>query len=129
NFCLALLLFVIVLWTTEALPLFVTGLFVPLLAIFLRVIKDDHDQRVDSVKATSYLFGHMLSPTIFLLIVAFTLAAVLSNHKVDNIIASKILGLSGNKPRTILLSYMAVTCFSSMWISNVAAPILSYSLS
>ncbi|KAH9456490.1 hypothetical protein KEM48_003207 [Puccinia striiformis f. sp. tritici PST-130] len=128
--CLAMLVFVVVLWTSEALPLFVTGMFVPLLVIVLRVIrdKDNENQRMDSTHAAVFVFGQMFNPTIVLLLGAFTLAAVLSKHNIDKVMAAKLLSLAGTKPRAVLFAYMAVTCFASMWISNVAAPVLSYSL-
>ncbi|OAV95925.1 hypothetical protein PTTG_04755 [Puccinia triticina 1-1 BBBD Race 1] len=128
--CLAMLVFVVVLWTSEALPLFVTGMFVPLLVIVLRVIRDKtkNDERMDSSHAAVFVFGQMFNPTIVLLLGAFTLAAVLSKHNIDKVMAAKLLSFAGTKPRAVLFAYMAVTCFASMWISNVAAPVLSYSL-
>lgn len=128
--CLAMLVFVVILWTSEALPLFVTGMFVPLLVIVLRVVKDklNDDERMDSTRAAVFVFGQMFNPTIVLLLGAFTLAAVLSKHNIDKVMAAKLLSLAGTKPRAVLLAYMAVTGFASMWISNVAAPVLSYSL-
>lgn len=39
-----------------------------------------------------------------------------------------MLSLAGTRPRSILFAYMLVACFASMWISNVAAPVLCYSL-
>ncbi|KAA1074541.1 low-affinity phosphate transporter [Puccinia graminis f. sp. tritici] len=128
--CLAMLVFVVVLWTSEALPLFVTGMFVPLLVIVLRVIRDKtrDNERMDSSHAAVFVIGQMFNPTIVLLLGAFTLAAVLSKHNIDKVMAAKLLSLAGTKPRAVLFAYMAVTCFASMWISNVAAPVLSYSL-
>jgi len=128
--CLAMLVFVVVLWTSEALPLFVTGMFVPLLVIVLRVIRDKtkNNERMDSSQAAVFVFGQMFNPTIVLLLGAFTLAAVLSKHNIDKVMAAKLLSLAGTKPRAVLFAYMSVTCFASMWISNVAAPVLSYSL-
>ena len=38
--CLALLVFVSLLWCTEALPLYVTSMLVPALAVLLRVLVD-----------------------------------------------------------------------------------------
>lgn len=70
----------------------------------------------------------MFSPTIMLLLGGFTLAAALSKQNIDKVLATKVLGLAGTKPRSVLLSYMCVACFASMWISNVAAPVLCYSL-
>ena len=63
-----------------------------------------------------------------LLIGGFTLAAALSKHNIDKMLATRVLGFAGTRPRSVLLAYMAVACFASMWISNVAAPVLCYSL-
>lgn len=63
-----------------------------------------------------------------LLIGGFTLAAALSKHNIDKMLATRVLSFAGTKPRSVLLAYMGVACFASMWISNVAAPVLCYSL-
>ncbi|KAF8547919.1 hypothetical protein OG21DRAFT_1599587 [Imleria badia] len=41
---------------------------------------------------------------------------------------TRLLSMAGSKPRTVLLAFMAVSCFASMWISNVAAPALCFTL-
>ena len=58
----------------------------------------------------------------------FALAAALSKYNIAKVFASYILAFSGTKPRNILLSIMSVALFLSMWISNVATPVLCYSL-
>lgn len=63
-----------------------------------------------------------------LLLGGFTLAAALSKQNIDKVLATKVLSFAGTKPRSVLLAYMCVACFASMWISNVAAPVLCYSL-
>jgi len=90
--------------------------------------KTKNNERMDSSQAAVFVFGQMFNPTIVLLLGAFTLAAVLSKHNIDKVMAAKLLSLAGTKPRAVLFAYMSVTCFASMWISNVAAPVLSYSL-
>ncbi|CEQ41668.1 SPOSA6832_03395 [Sporobolomyces salmonicolor] len=91
----------------------------------------------------------MFSPTIMLLLGGFTLAAALSKQNIDKVrsfpiyfsslsdpvscslhkvLATKVLSLAGTRPRSVLFAYMCVACFASMWISNVAAPVLCYSL-
>ncbi|GAA5975622.1 hypothetical protein JCM11641_003548 [Rhodosporidiobolus odoratus] len=128
--CLALLVFVTIFWALEIVPLFVTALMVPFLVIVLRVIRsqDGLDRRLTSPEATKYIFGQMFSPTIMLLLGGFTLAAALSKQNIDKVLATKVLSLAGTRPRSVLFSYMLVATFSSMWISNVAAPVLCYSL-
>lgn len=100
------------------------------MAVVLRVIRsqDEDDRRLTAPEATKYIFSTMFSPTIMLLIGGFTLAAALSKHNIDKMLATRVLSLAGTKPRTVLIAYMAVACFASMWISNVAAPVLCYSL-
>ncbi|WVR07611.1 hypothetical protein IAU60_004653 [Kwoniella sp. DSM 27419] len=127
--CLAMLVFCTILWATEAIPLFVTSLSVPLLVVFLRVIRSaDGEQRLPAADATKYIFSQMFSPTIMLLIGGFTIAAVLSKTRLDVMTASRILNAAGTRPSVVLLVLMFVATFASMWISNVAAPTLCYAL-
>ncbi|WWC93751.1 hypothetical protein V866_000587 [Kwoniella sp. B9012] len=127
--CLAMLIFCTILWATEAIPLFVTSLAVPLLVVFLRVLRSaDGETRLSAADGTKYIFSQMFSPTIMLLIGGFTIAAVLSKTRLDVMTASRILNAAGTKPSVVLLVLMFVATFASMWISNVAAPTLCYAL-
>ncbi|KAJ2161206.1 low-affinity phosphate transporter [Coemansia sp. RSA 552] len=128
--CWAMLIFVSLLWATEALPLHVTALLVPLLTVMLGVMRSPakshaHLGAGDAAKA---VFSAMFSPVIMLLLGGFALAAALSKHDVARIVASWILSKAGTNPRTVLLANMLVATFASMWISNVAAPVLCFSL-
>ena len=58
----------------------------------------------------------------------FAMAAALSKHYVAKWAASAVLGRLGRSPASLLLASMGVAAFLSMWISNVAAPVLVYSL-
>lgn len=42
--------------------------------------------------------------------------------------ATLVLSKAGTRPRTVLLTSMFVAMFASMWISNVAAPVLCFSI-
>ncbi|KAG7106734.1 putative transporter C3B8.04c like protein [Verticillium longisporum] len=113
--CLALLVFVSLLWATEAIPLFVTSLTIPFLCVVLRVVRAEEKpyQRLDSKSATA---------------VGFTLAAALSKCKIDKRLATFVLSKAGTTPRTVLVANMLVAAFASMLISNVAAPVLCFSI-
>ncbi|KAF9448494.1 Sodium/sulfate symporter [Macrolepiota fuliginosa MF-IS2] len=128
NNCLAILIFCTVLWASEAIPLFVTSLLVPALLIALRVIRDDNLERLSTSDATKYVFSIMFNPTIMLLIGGFTISSALSKTNIDRVIITRVLSFAGTKPRTVLLAFMCVSCFASMWISNVAAPTLCFTL-
>ncbi|KIY66322.1 Sodium/sulfate symporter [Cylindrobasidium torrendii FP15055 ss-10] len=129
NRCLAILVFCTVLWASEAIPLFVTSLLVPLLVVCLRVIRNSESQAgLSAPDATKYIFSVMFSPTIMLLIGGFTISSGLSKTNIDRVLITRVLSLAGSKPRTVLLAFMCVSCFASMWISNVAAPTLCFTL-
>lgn len=128
--CIALLECVALLWATEALPLFVTAIMIPFLETVMLVFKDSKTgATLSAANAASTAFSAMWSSTIMVLLAGFTLAAALSKYDVAKVLASYLLSLAGKKPRNVLLMIMGVVFFLSMWISNVASPVLTYSLS
>ncbi|KAF4597064.1 low-affinity phosphate transporter [Pleurotus pulmonarius] len=137
NKCFAILIFSTVLWATEAIPLFVTSMFIPLLMVCLRVIRSSDCANSSELPdcspltpqaATKFVFGSMFSPTIMLLIGGFTISSALSKTNIDRILVTRVLSLAGSRPSTVILAFMGVSCFASMWISNVAAPTLCFTL-
>ena len=63
-----------------------------------------------------------------LLLGGFTVAAALSKYDIAKRIATFVLSKAGTRPRTVLVTNMFVAAFASMWISNVAAPVLCLSI-
>ncbi|KAK4957863.1 low-affinity phosphate transporter [Elasticomyces elasticus] len=128
--CLAMVVFVSLLWATEAIPLFVTSLLVPFLVVVLRVVRSDAKpyRRLESKAAASYVFAAMWTPVIMLLLGGFTIAAALSKYNIAKMMATFVLSKAGTKPSTVLITSMFVAMFASMWISNVAAPVLCFSI-
>lgn len=63
-----------------------------------------------------------------LLLGGFALASALSKHNIAKRLAVAILSRVGRRPEHVLLANMLVATFASMWISNVAAPVLCFSL-
>ncbi|WFC98622.1 low-affinity phosphate transporter [Malassezia yamatoensis] len=129
--CFALLVFCTCLWVTEVIPLFVTSFLVPLLIVTLRVAREEHDGvmvRKSASDTSKWVFQQMFSSSVLLLLGGFTLAAALSKYGIDKILATRVLRMAGTRPSVVLLAHMLVACFASMWISNVAAPVLMFSL-
>ncbi|CEP64401.1 SPX domain-containing inorganic phosphate transporter LALA0_S11e03290g [Lachancea lanzarotensis] len=126
--CMALVACVAFLWASEALPLFVTAILVPMFVVVFKVVKTSDGQIMDAASASSWILSKMWSSTIMILLAGFTLAAALSKYNVAKVLASYLLTVAGTKPRNVLLMTMGVCFFLSMWISNVAAPVLTYSL-
>ncbi|KAI3628087.1 PHO91 [Malassezia furfur] len=129
--CFAMLVLCTCLWVTEVIPLFVTSFLVPLLIVTLRVARAEHDgerRRMTAPETSKWVFQQMFAPSVSLLLGGFTLAAALSKYGIDKVLATRVLRLAGTKPSVVLLAHMLVACFASMWISNVAAPVLMFSL-
>ncbi|BCS18750.1 putative plasma membrane phosphate transporter Pho87 [Aspergillus puulaauensis] len=128
--CLAMLIFVSLLWATEVIPLFVTSLLVPFLVVLLGIMKSDEKpyKRLGPKEATTVAFGSMWTPVIMLLLGGFTIAAALSKHDIARRMAMFVLSKAGSNHRVVLLTNMFVSMFLSMWISNVASPVLCYSI-
>lgn len=129
---------------SQAIPLFVTSILVPLLLVIFRVFisTDGKETRLKAPEATKYLhliylsprsstpfrfvFSQMFSPTIMLLIGGFTIASALSKTNIDRVIITRLLSMAGTRPSVVLLAFMGVSCFASMWIRyehRTSAPI------
>ncbi|KAL2868873.1 putative plasma membrane phosphate transporter Pho87 [Aspergillus lucknowensis] len=128
--CLAMLVFVSLLWATEVIPLFVTSLLIPFLVVILGIMKSEEKpyKRLGPKEATSVAFGAMWTPVIMLLLGGFTIAAALSKYDIARRMAMFVLSKAGSNHRIVLLTNMFVSMFLSMWISNVASPVLCYSI-
>ncbi|KAI9874368.1 MAG: low-affinity phosphate transporter, partial [Pleopsidium flavum] len=109
--CLAMLVFVSLLWATE-------------------VVRSDQKpyNRLSPPDATRYVFAAMWTPVIMLLLGGFTIAAALSKYHIAKLMATFVLSKAGTRPRTVLITNMFVAMVASMWISNVAAPVLCFSI-
>jgi di/tricarboxylate transporter len=80
------------------------------------------------MEAVKHVFAAMWTPVIMLLLGGFTIAAALSKYDIAKLMATFVLSRAGTKPRTVLLTNMFVAMIASMWISNVAAPVLCFSI-
>lgn len=126
--CLAVLVSAAILWATEALPLYATSMLIPLLVVTCKILKNSDGSLMEAADASAYILSTMWNSVIMILIGGFALAAALSKYNIAKVFSSWILSWVGNKPRNILLTIMMISLFLSMWISNVATPILCYSL-
>jgi phosphate transporter len=128
--CLAMLVFVSLLWATEVIPLFVTSLLIPFLVVILRVMRSEEKPhaRLAPDAATKAVFASMWTSVIMLLLGGFTIAAAMSKYDIARRMATFVLSRAGTSPRIVLITNMFVSMFLSMWISNVAAPVLCYSI-
>ncbi|KAI9315081.1 SPX domain-containing protein [Dichotomocladium elegans] len=128
NYCFALLIFSAILWATEAIPLYATSLLIPFLIVPLKIMRNDDGTAMPASEAASATFASMFNDTIMMLLGGFALAGALSKYGIAKAFASRVLSRAGTRPRWVLLANMFVAGFLSMWISNVATPVLCFSL-
>lgn len=111
---LAILVVAAILWLTEAVPLAITALLIPVLACFLGVFADEAEP---AVVASFANFAH---PLIFLFLGGFGIAAALSRQGLDRWIANHILLLTRGRFRLSCYALFLISAGLSMWISNTA---------
>ena len=110
NKGLALLLFIAILWFTEAIHITITALLIPVVALAIGMPD----------LTTKKAFETFADPIIFLFFGGFALATALHAQKLDRKIAMWLISLSGSNLAIATLAIFGVTAFLSMWISNTA---------
>jgi len=105
---LAVTVFAAVLWITEALPLPVTALLIPV------------GMSAVGVFEAGDAFISFGNPVLFLVLGGYALAVAVEQNGVGSWLAQRILGLAGNRTIGLLAAFMATSAVLSMLISNTA---------
>lgn len=139
NKGLALLAFMALLWLTEALPITISALLVPILgALFAfpgEAVRDSVTNEllpnVADIKPITFgaALKNFANPTIFLFFGGFGLATALHVQKLDRKIAHGIMNLSGRSFKRGIFGILFVCTLLSMWISNTATAAMMLPLS
>lgn len=108
NLGVCLLVFVGILWLTEAIHVSLTALLVPVLSVLL------------GLQNTSSALSTFANPIIFLFFGGFALATALHIQGIDKLIAQKLIVLAKGKVKIAVFMLFVVTALLSMWISNTA---------
>ena len=112
----AIMAMIVVLWITETLPLAITAMLGPVLAVAL------------GVAPARAAFASFADPVIFVFIGSFMLAEAMFVHGVDRRIAFTALSrpFVGASAGRILIVFGAVTTVLSMWMSNTATTAMMF---
>lgn len=125
---LALFLFVAVLWATEAIPIYVTSMLIPILVVVMRILVDSKGvplEAPDAADVTHFLhqiliflkrvMGSLFSGTVMVALGAFTMSLALSKWNLSYRLAAFILRRVGKRPSIVMLTIMFLGLFLSMW--------------
>lgn len=97
NKGLSLLLFIAILWLTEALHITITALLIPVLAVAIGMPSDTGGEIAPLTTSTA--LSTFADPVIFLFFGGFALATALHVQKLDRKIAMWIISMSGGQSR------------------------------
>lgn len=117
NAGLAILVFIGILWLTEAIHITITALLVPVLAVIFGLMN------------TSNALRSFANPTIFLFFGGFALATALHIQGIDRLIANRLLLLARGNFGVAAIMLFIGTAALSMWISNTATTAMMLPLS
>lgn len=97
-----------VLWLTEAIPITITALLIPVLATLTGLFE------------LTAALAEFANPILYLFLGGFTLAAALHSQQLDQLLASRIIRLAGGRLWLAALLLFVTSAALSMWISNTA---------
>jgi len=109
---LALAIWMVIWWASEAIPIPATALL-PIVALPLLNIFE-----------VSEATAPYASSIIFLFMGGFIIALALEKHNLHQRIALNLLKLTGSSGNGIILGFMIATALLSMWISNTATAVM-----
>ncbi len=112
----AIAVWVVLWWVTEAVPIPVTSLLVPILMVLLRVASPRE------------ALAPFADPVIYLFLGSFVLARAMSHHRLDRRLAFRILAspLVGASTRRLVAAFAVLATGLSMWLSNSATTAMLY---
>jgi len=112
GYTAGIVLFMSIWWITEAVPLAITALMPVALFPFFSIMNG---------KDVSGLY---FNDVIFLFLGGFMMALAMERWNLHRRIAMITLTIFGTRPAQIMLGFMLVTAFLSMWISNTATTMM-----
>ncbi len=125
--CLAIFAFVVVLWATNALPLYITALLVAPLSVVLRVFLDDSGHTMAVDKAADLVLRSMGNDSVFMVLGVYVLSAALQKTSFEVLVSRAIFALAKSGTSLIAIC-MVLSVVVSLFFSNVLAPVLLLSI-
>lgn len=120
--CLGIVAFCSVMWATSAVPLWLTSFCVPFLGVVCKVLPYSAETVGKIIEQST------MSPTVYLTIGGFTIAAALRETEMDKRLATVVLRKASSNRRIFLLVLIILNAFIAMWISNITSTMIVVTL-
>lgn len=132
---LAIVVYAVIMWISEAVPLWTTSISVIVLmlalvsnASFLFLNIDVDSYTLGNVVDYHDIMSTFSDPVLMLFLGGFSLAAAASSVGLDTAIAKMLLKPLGDKSEGVMLGFMVVTATLSMFMNNTATTALMLSV-
>jgi len=116
--CVALVVFTVTMWISEAAPFEATALFVPPLAVVLNLLPGS---KKDQAKA---LISSVFTDSLYLVLCGFCISSVFTRCQLESRTAAFLQQSLGDRPFLFILAIMFLGLGLSSLLSNVTAPLL-----
>ena len=124
--CLAVLLSCIVLWVTEAFPLFATSIICVVLCTVSFSILGPDGVPLSVKDATTEVFRRLYPSNVPLVLAGFCISGAFKKYKIDMIVANWMLSRRVfQTPKRFVVAVELLCFFMSAWITNIAGAVLT----
>ena len=124
--CLAVLLSCIVLWVTEAFPLFATSIICVVLCTVSFSILGADGVPLSVKDATTEVFRRLYPSNVPLVLAGFCISGAFKKYKIDMIVANWMLSRRVfQTPARFVIAVELLCFFMSAWITNIAGAVLT----
>lgn len=121
---IAIFVFSACMWISEAIPIWATSVVIMVLMLLttsdsMLAFMGNAENLGDPISYKS-IMHEFANPTVMLFMGGFVLAIAAAKYKLDANLARVVIGLFGKKPRMVMLGFIVITAFLSMFMSNTA---------
>ena len=121
---IAIFVFSACMWISEAIPIWATSVVIMVLMLLttstsMLAFLDGGENLGDPIKYQA-IMHEFANPTVMLFMGGFVLAIAASKYKLDANLARVVIKGFGKKPSMVMLGFIVITAFLSMFMSNTA---------
>jgi len=116
----------IILWVSEAAPLFATSILCAFLCAISHCFLDDNGKPLDIVQSSQTIFTLLFPSNVPLVLAGFCISAAFKKYQIDMIVAKWMLSRKVfQTPKRFIIAVEILCFFMSAWVTNIAGAVLT----